>query len=117
MTKSEMTQLHEQMSADDGMFDRWLKANGVLGSMFAAALVAMAMAAPNLTPSQARAQAAQAMTQSAQAMSAQAMTQSGQETEFSAAQRQSEPRQGPTIQDLTIELGPTLPVQQVDEPF
>jgi hypothetical protein len=45
MGKANIRKLHRSLSSEDQRtFDRWLKANGVLGLIFAALLVAMALA-------------------------------------------------------------------------
>jgi hypothetical protein len=99
MTKSELIRQYRDMSAEDRRtFDRWLRANGVIASVFAAAFVAMAMAATNTTgPSQALAQNIEA-------------------AKLGAAERQAERSVSP--HQLTVRFAPhQLPLQQVDEPF
>jgi hypothetical protein len=94
MTKSEIVHTYRQMSAEDPGFDRWLKANAVVGSIFAAALVAMAVAGSDPGPRHAMAQVGEAI----------------------AAMSQDDGQVSPTA--LTIQFAPgQLPVQQVDEPF
>jgi hypothetical protein len=101
MTRSEFlkTQYAYGSLQDQGTFDRWLKANAVIGSIFAVALVGMALGGSNAGPAQAVAGSAHA-------------------TEVSAAARQDD--QGRTLSsyELTVRIAPNqLPVLQVDEPF
>jgi hypothetical protein len=95
MTKGEIVSAYRHMSNEDrDCFDRWLKANAVVGSIFAAALMAMAVAGSDPGPRHAMAQVGEA----------------------SAATSQDDGLVSPSA--LTIRLSPDqIPVQQVDEPF
>ena len=100
MTKGQVLQQYRTMSAEDRhTFDRWLKANAVLGSIVAGGLFAMAMAGGSgFGPGQAVAQSAEA-------------------SEISEAQTPSASNEPLSVHELTIRIAPDLPVQQVDEPF
>jgi hypothetical protein len=101
MTKSEIYQTYQRMSEDkQRTFNRWLTANLAIGSLFSAALVAMAISASDAEmpgPRHATAQNAQASN-----VGAPAKEQSGIVSPY----------------ELTIRFAPDqLPVQQVDEPY
>ena len=50
--KGEIVKTYRLMSADDAReFDKWLRANAVIATLFSAALLAMAVASPGPTPS------------------------------------------------------------------
>ena len=82
----------------DQAFDRWLKANVAIGSIFAAAVVVMALAGSKVGTMQAVAQEAQA-------------------TELSASAKIDQARMLSSY-ELTVQIAPDgLPVMQVDQPF
>jgi hypothetical protein len=100
MTKGEMLAYYKTMSAaDQRNFDRWLKANMVIGSIVAVGLLAMALAgagANSLGPSSAIADPRPAVASPARSV------QTGSLSAY----------------ELMTRLAPgQLPVQQVDEPF
>ena len=98
MTKREIATTYRHLSpADRAVFDRWLKANAIGGSIFAAAFLVMAVAGSDAGPRQAMA--------------------NSEITDVGAAMRHSDAgRVSPT--ELTIRIAPSeLPVQQVDQPF
>ncbi len=100
MTKGKAFRQYGRMSAEDRRaFDRWLAANAIIGSLFAALLVFMALAETNVAgPSRAAADGRATTGQGAPAM------------------RSDQPSPSPT--ELTIRIAPDqLPVQQVDAPF
>jgi len=110
MTKGEILQTYKHMAADDQRtFERWLKANAVIGSMFAAVIFAMAWAGSDASGPR------------------HATAQSTENTAFSARQGNDEQRTSETdgegsrilsVYELTIRIAPDqLPLQQVDEPF
>jgi len=82
--------------ADRRTFDRWLKLNMVIGSLFTAALLFMAFGGPDLVaPNAAVAQ-----------------------SKAAAAQTVPVPGRAMSPFDLMIRIAPdALPIQQVDEPF
>jgi hypothetical protein len=97
MTKGEIIGQYKTMSAQDQRtFDRWLKANLVIGSAISAGLLFMAFGGPTLvTPGSAVAD--------------------GKPTIESSAPI---PGRAMTPFDLMIRIAPdALPVEQVDEPF
>jgi hypothetical protein len=98
MTKREMIHVQRHMVAENGTtFDRWLKANMVVGSIFSAGLLAMAVAGSDPGPRQALADV--------QATDLSAASTAGQASQISPYA-------------LTIRFAPgDLPVQQVNEPF
>lgn len=100
MTNGEAFRQYGRMSAEDQRaFDRWLAANAIIGSLFAAALVFMALAEINVAgPSRAAA--------------------GGRATTGQGAPAMRSDRPGPSPTELTIRIAPDqLPVQQVDAPF
>ncbi|MFL6946619.1 MAG: hypothetical protein ACJ8FU_00325 [Xanthobacteraceae bacterium] len=96
MTKCEIEQYTK--AAVDGQ--PWLKASAVVGSIFAAVVVVMALASSDPGPRQASAENATAT------------------TEFSASGRREEPSKVNSAHELMIRIAPyQLPVEQVDQPF
>jgi hypothetical protein len=78
----------------------WLKASAVVGSIFAAMVVVMALASSGPGPRQASADNATAT------------------TEFSASGRREEPSKVMSAYELTIRIAPDqLPLERVDQPF
>ena len=61
MTKREILQYKNLSTNDQRTFDRWLKANAVAGSLFWAAVVAIAMATSNPGPREASAKSPRAI--------------------------------------------------------
>ena len=103
MTKGQISRMYQQLSTEDRRtFDRWLKANTVIGSIFSAALVAMALSASDPSvpgPRQATAQSAEA-------------------GEIGAAAAQGDRSGVVSPHELTIRFTPDqIPAMQVDEPF
>jgi hypothetical protein len=99
MTRNQTLQAAYQHGSvqDPETFDRWLKANAVIATIFAAALAGMALGGSKAGPVQAIAGSAQA-------------------SELGAAP--GEPRGVLSPYELTIRIAPDrLPVQQVDQPF
>lgn len=97
--RSPIHQYHNMSLEERRTFAHWLQANAIIGSTFAAALIGMAIVGSNSpAPHQAAAGA-------------------GKPTEFSGSQRASEHRSPVPVYDLMIQLAPTLPLQQVDEPY
>jgi hypothetical protein len=96
MTKCEM----EQYTKAAVQGQPWLKASAVVGSIFAAVVVVMALASSDPGPRQAIADDA-------------ATT-----TEFSASGRREEPSKVMSAYELMIRIAPhQLAVEQVDQPF
>ena len=101
MTKSELVaRMYKDLSAQERVaFDRWLKANAIIASVFAAALVAIAMAGSNATGPR------------------EASAESGEVKKVSRPAKHRGPRQV-SPHELTIQFAPDqLPVMQVDEPY
>jgi hypothetical protein len=96
MTHSEYRTYLQMWTKDRNAFDRWMKASAVAGSIFAAAVVVMAIGS-STAPGPERAVATPG-------------------TEISASARHGEGTMSPS--ELTLQFAPGQPpVQQVDEPF
>jgi hypothetical protein len=100
MTQSEYQTYVRMCTKDRREFHRWLSASVVVGSIFAAAVVIMAVGSSKAPGPD------------------QAATGGTPGTEISASARHSEPTETLSPYELTIRIAPhQLPVQQVDEPF
>lgn len=100
MTKGEIIQTYRELSIEDQKgFDSWLKANAVIASLFAAALLGMAIGGSDVS------------------VSTQALAKDAQTTGYGATQR-IERIDVVSPYDLTLRYAPDqLPVEQVDAPF
>jgi hypothetical protein len=100
MTQSEYRTYMQMWTKDRNAFDRWMKASAVVGSIFAAAVVIMAVTSSKAPgPEQAAAGGTPG-------------------TEISASARHGEQTDALSPYELTIRIAPhQLPVLQVDEPF
>ena len=98
MTKSELLGKYRDLSPEDQRrFDRWLKANAVGATIFALALIAMAINSSGLPgPEAAAAKTA---------------------VNSNAAGSVARPATGLSAHELMIRLGRELPVQRTSDPF
>jgi hypothetical protein len=100
MHKGDILRQYKDMSGEDQRtFDRWLKANLVIGSIIAAGIVAMALAGSN-------------------ALGPRSAVANDPVTTAQASETQRTPTGPLSAYELMIRMAPDrLPVEHVDEPF
>jgi hypothetical protein len=99
MTRHDLLQYKNESAEDQRSFNRWLKVSAVVGSIFAAVVVAIAIAASDPGPREAGAKTPKA-------------------TKFGTSEKRHDASTVMSAYELIIRIAPDqLPVEQVDEPF